>query len=808
MSTFLNDLKYAFRQLHKNPGFAVVVILILALGIGINATAFTVVNAVLFRPLPVKDPQQLCSLSIHTQEQVYDGTFTYPDLEFFQDNADVFEGVLTFKSMSLSWQWQPNQTRKILAEWVSRDYFNILGVKTSLGRSFNLEEQSVPNAYPVVVLSHAFWSSEFDSSPDILGTDIIISSKNYTIVGVAEPGFEGMRPSRSPDLWLPMMMMVQVSGGALTRDTNYEVIGRLRREVSRRNAETQLTALLPELDKNSNNFSGKRGQGRVVLTRCGHGSLAGKDRGAAWVGSLVFLAVTGMVLLIACANMANLLLARAMARRREIATRLALGAGRFDLIRQLLCESLVLALAGGCVGLWLTHGAVQLFMSMRPGGVKLPQAIGLDTRVVVFTVCLSLLTTLIFGLIPALQGTRVAISQALKENQGMLSSDTKRFGVRNILIAAQITLCVVLLMMAGLLLRNLQQTMNIDFGFDDKHTLLVQLPESLFKERDVDPYSIHERVMDQIQALPDVEGASLVGQIQLSGGSLETTVSLPGTENGQKAITYYVGPDYFNTMRIGVKQGREFSLHDRKGQKNVVIINETLARLLWPNENPIGQIVGSNEKTFEVCGIVANSKYHDVRETPQPAAYYCSLQTGWAQVLIVRSKGQPVLLRRVLEEKIHALDPSVARSQARTYTQQIRGVLIAERFASLFITLIGAGGLLLASVGLYGVVSYMGRLRTPEIGMRVALGAQKIDIIRLVVRQAVRIVLVGLSVGMCLAVPFALFLSKLTPFELSVFDPATFVIVTSVLLMTAALACLIPALRAAKIDPMEALRYE
>ena len=808
MSTLINDLKYAVRQLHKNPGFALIVILILALGIGINATAFTVVNAILFRPLPVKEPDQLFSLSIHTQEKIYDSTFTYPDLEFFQDNADVFEGVLTFKSMSRSWQWQPNQTRKIVAEWVSRDYFNTLGVKTCLGRFFSSEEQSVPNAYPVVVLSHAFWSREFNSSPDILGTDIIISSRNYTIVGVSESGYEGMRPSRSSDLWLPMMMMVQVSGGALTRDTNYEVIGRLRREISRGNAETQLTVLLPELEKNVPHLNGKWGQGRVVLTPCGHGSLAGKDRGAAWVGSLMFLAVTGMVLLIACANMGNLLLARAMARRREIATRLALGARRIDLIRQLLCESLVLALVGGGIGLWLPHGATQVFMSMRPAGVKLPQAIGLDIRVVVFTLVLSLLTTLIFGLVPALQGTRVAISQALKEKQGILSSDTRRFGLRNILIAAQITFCVVLLMTAGLLLRNFQQTMNIDFGFDAKHTLLVQLPESLFKESDVDPYSIHERVMDQIQALPDVEGASLVGQIQLSGGSLETTVSIPGTENGQKAMTYYVGPGYFNTMRIGVNQGREFSLHDRKGQKNVVIINETLARLLWPNENPIGQIVGSSENTFEVCGIVANSKYHDVRETPQPAAYYCSLQTGWAQVLIVRSKGQPALLQRVLEEKVHALDPSMARPQAKTYTQQIQGVLIAQRFASLFITLIGAGGLLLASVGLYGIVSYMGRLRTSEIGIRVALGAQKIDIIRLVVRQAVRIILLGLSVGMCLALPFALFLSKVTPFELSVFDPVTFAIVTLVLLMTAALACLIPALRASKIDPMEALRYE
>lgn len=806
MSTLFNDIKYAFRQLRKSPGFAIVVISILSLGIGINATAFSVVNTVLFRPLPVKEPDRLFSLSIHTQEKIYDGTFSYPDLEFFQDNADVFEGVLTFTKMPLSWQRQ--HTRKIMAEWVSRDYFNILGVKTCLGRFFSPEEQSVPNTYPVAVLSHAFWSREFNSNPDILGTDVIINNENYTIIGVAESGFEGMRPSQSPDLWLPMMMLGQVSSDALTRNTTYEMIGRLRTGTSREKAEAKLTALLPELEKNFPHFNGKRGQGRVMLTPCGYGSLAIQERGAAWIGSLMFLSVTGMVLLIACANMANLLLARAMARRKEIATRLALGAGRIRLIRQLLCESLVLALVGGGIGLWLTHSATRIFMSIRPAGVKLPHAIGLDTHVVVFTVFLSLLTTLIFGLIPALQSTRVAIYQALKENRGILSSDTKRFSLRNIMIAGQITFCVVLLMIAGLLLRHIQQTMDVEFGFDAKHTLLVQLPESIFTEKDVDPYSIHEQVIGQIQALPCVEAACLVDQSQLSGGSVDTTVTLPGTENHQQAMTYYVGPDYFKTMRILVKQGREFSLHDRRDQKKVVIINETLARLLWSKENPLGKIISNGEKQFEVCGVAANSKYHDARETSQPAVYYCSLQTGMAQVLIVRSQGNPVMLQHVLEEKIYALDPSMPRPQARTYTQQIKGILIGERVASIFIAVIGAGGLLLASVGLYGIVSYMERLRTNEIGVRIALGAQKKDIILLVVRQGIRIVLLGLSAGMFLAVPFALFLSRIAPFGLSIFDPATFVIVTSVLLITAALACLIPALRAAKIDPMEALRYE
>jgi len=447
---------------------------------------------------------------------------------------------------------------------------------------------------------------------------------------------------------------------------------------------------------------------------------------------------------------------------------------------------------------------------MRPGGVKLPHAIGLDVRVIAFTICLSLFTTLIFGLIPALQGTRVALYQVLKENPGMASGQPKRFGLRNLLIAAQITFCVILLTIAGLLLRNLQKTMSIDCGFDTQKTLLVRLPLSLFKEKDADHYSVHERVMREIQSLPAVEAACLVNQSQLSGGGMNSSVSVPGAERGQDALTYYVGPDYFKTLRISVKQGREFSLHDRKDQKNVVILNETLARSLWPQENPLGQTLsGGNGEFFEVCGVVANSKCHDIRETPQSAVYYASFQTGGEpRLLIVRSQGQPALLQPVLEEKVHAMDPSVPRPHAKTYTQQIKGILIGERFASLFVTLIGAGGLLLASVGLYGIVSYMGRLRTSEIGIRIALGAQRFDIIRLVLRQAARIIVVGLSVGLCVAVPLGILLSKITPFGLAVFDPVTFILVTLTLFLTALLACIVPALRAARIDPMEALRYE
>ncbi|HCO93149.1 MAG TPA: hypothetical protein DIU00_04225, partial [Phycisphaerales bacterium] len=477
MTTIWQDIKYAFRTLLKNPGFAVVAVLVLALGIGINTTAFSVINAVLFRPLPVKQPDSLFSLSIHTREQVYDDNFSYSDLEFFQKNANVFEGVLTFTKMQLS--WQRTQTHKVMTEWVSRDYFDVLGIRTCLGRLFSSEEKSVPNTYPVAVLSYAFWRTEFSGNPDILGTDVIVNGKNYTIVGVAESGFEGLRPSQPPDLWLPLMMFPQVSGAALTDATSYEVIGRLREEISPRNAEAQLTALLPELDKNFPHFNGKRGRGRIVLTPSGYGSLSQKERGGAWIASVIFLLVTGMVLLIACANMANLLLARAIARRREIATRLALGAGRVDLIRQLLCESLLLALVGGCIGLWLADSATKILMSIRPANLDLPYDIGLDIRVIIFTVFLSLLTTLMFGLIPALQGTRVAISQTLKEKQGILSGDIKRFSMRNILIAGQIMICVVLLMSAGLMLHGVRKTMNIEFGFDSRNTLLMQLPDTL-----------------------------------------------------------------------------------------------------------------------------------------------------------------------------------------------------------------------------------------------------------------------------------------------------------------------------------------
>ena len=807
MTTIWQDIKYAFRTLQKNPGFAVIAVMVLALGIGINTTAFSVINAVLFRPLPVEKPESLFSLSIHTREQVYDDNFSYPDLEFFRENADVFEGVFTFAKMPLL--WQRHHTRKVMTEWISRDYFKILGVKNSLGRFFSLEEQSAPNSYPVAVLSHAFWKNEFDGSEDILGTDIIINNKNYTIVGVAEPGFQGLRLSQPPDLWLPLMMFPQVSGAALTNAANYEVIGRLGKGTSPRNAEAQLTALLPELEKNFSGFNGKRGQGRIVLTPCGYGSLSQKERGAAWAASLLFLSVTGMVLLIACANMANLLLARALARRREIATRLALGAGRIDLIRQLLCESLLLALVGGCIGLWLANSAIKIFMSIRPANLDLPLDIGLDIRVIIFTVFLSLLTTLMFGLIPALQGTRVAISQALKEKQGVLSGDIKRFSMRNILIGGQIMLCVVLLMSAGLLLHSVRQTMNIDFGFDSRNTLLMQLPDTLYSQNDVDPLSVYEQVIGQVQTLPGVEAASFVDMPQLGGGCMTTTAAAPGTENKQQAITYVVGPDYFKTLRIDVKQGREFSRRDRIDQTKVAIINETLARLLWPGEYALGRIInGGDGKPYEVCGVVRDSKYTDARETPQPAVYYCSLQSRLARVLIVRTKGKPAIFQRALEVKIQELDPSMPRPQAKTYTQQIRGMLIGQRAVSLFIMIIGAGGLLLAGIGLYGIASYTGRLRTNEIGLRIALGARWFDIVLLIVRQAAGIIIIGLTTGILLTLPIALLLSKVIPSGMSIFDPATFIIVPLLMLITVAIACLIPALRAAKVDPMEALRYE
>jgi macrolide transport system ATP-binding/permease protein len=801
------DLRFGARMLMKQPGFTLIAVITLALGIGANAAIFSLVNSVLLRPLAVAQPEQLVRIGNHT---------SYPNFRDLAERTQGFSAVAAHTIVQLN-LGQGEAMGKVFGEFVTGNFFPALGVGPALGRTFGAETDNAFGAHPVAVMSHGLWRRRFSADGGVIGRTIALNGRQFTVIGVMPEGFHGTWPlGWAPEIWVPVTMQPQLlPGGDRFADRGrawLQVFGRLKPGISPAQAQAEVgiaTMRLAEIYPKEN-----RGLERTEVYPLG------EVRGASFLQVIpvflgLVLVIAGLVLLIACANVANLLLARAVLRRQEVAIRLALGAGRWRLIRQLLTESVLLALAGGAAGcllaFWLT-GMLRSFHPPTPVVIEINAT--LDTRVLGFTLAVSVLSGLLFGLAPAWHASRLDLIPMLKDDKLTGGGRKARFSLRNLLVISQVAVSLVLLICAGLFIRSLQHAQNVDPGFEAERLLTVSLDLEPGGYDEARGRAFYQQLLDRVERVPGVQSASLAEIIPLMFNRRHDDVAIEGQEapngNYPELDNNSVGPRYFETMGIPIIAGREFNNQDGPGATSVVI-NETMARRFWPGQSPLGRrlrfVGGDNTFSpyFEIIGVARDSKYRTAGEDPKP--FFYTLQNYSQQtVLHVRTVGEPDLLRRAVRESILALDKSLL-VEVVAMRENIAMGLLPARVAAAALGLFGLLGLSLAIVGIYGVISTVVSQRTGEIGLRMALGASPRDIFRLVVGQGLKLTLIGVVLGGAVALALTRFLAGLLT-GVSATDPLTFLAVPLLLAFVALLACWIPARRAAKVDPMVALRCE
>jgi predicted permease len=821
LETLWQDMRYGARMLWKNPGFTLVAILTLALGIGANTAIFTLVNAVFLQPLPVAEPSRL--MSVFGTDEKNRGAQTdyismsWPNFKDYRDQNDVFTEMIAFQNIVLNFSGG-GEPEKIGGMIVTGNYFDLLGVKAAIGRTFLPEEDRTPGTHPVVVLSYGAWQRRFGGDPAIVGRSIKLNGLDYTVVGVAVEGFKGTNAiGGGPDCWAPMMMHDQVLI-KLFRDTFnarramiFNVIGRLKPGVTEQQAETAMRAIGRRLEQDYPNYNDKR---NVTLVPLNQSAIPPQERSAYLRASGLMLTVVGLVLLIACANVASLLLARATARRKEIALRMALGAGRARLIRQLMTESLMLALAGCGAGLLLARAGRDLLWAFRPPGMNAGYInLSFDPRVLGYTLLLSLLTGVIFGLAPALQASRAELVTELNEKGGQAAGGRRWFSLRNLLVAGQVAFSLVALISAGLFLRSLSNARRINPGFETEKLLALTFDvdaQGYDKARGMEHY---RRVVERVEAIPGVISAAIASNRPLGGG-FTRSVFVEGQEpsRGERGIfttVGAVGPKYFETMGISLVRGRNFTEADRENTPPVVVINEAMANRFWPNQDAVGKrfrFFGGVSQ--EVVGIVKNSAVQDIDEDPRPVAYLSLLQDYQPWVTLhVRTAGDPSGLLATVRREAQALDRTMPLLNPATISESIGEQLWGARMGAALLAVFGLLALILTSVGIYGVVAFSVSQRTSEFGIRLALGARPSDVLRLALGQILTLVAAGAMIGITGGLIVTRMVRNLL-YGVSAVDLATFIGMPLLLLMVALMASYLPARRATKIDPMIALRQE
>ncbi len=820
MPAIVDDLRFAARTFSKNKGFTAVAVLSLALGIGANAAIFSLVDAVLLKPLPVVQPERLVAL--YTQDARNPGSLplSYPNFLDIRSGSRSFSALVAHRPVSLSLSGLPDgaEPEKASGELVSGSYFAALGVRPALGRGFLPEEDGVPGASPVAVLSHSFWQRRFSADPAAVGKDVILNGTRFSIVGVAPADFRGLNALAPPDVFLPVAMYEQaITARPLKfnerRALHLFAAGRLKPGVSLDQARSEVTVLSAGLASEYPEANTGRSAALVPLVEA---TINPNLKGKYVLAGTLLMTVAGLVLLVACATVANLLLARAVSRRKEIAIRLSLGAARGRLVRQLLTESLLLAFAGGAAGLLVAVWGRDFLWSLRPPFLPATLDLALDARVLGFTFGLSLATGVLFGLLPALQSSRPEMVTALK-NQAAPPIRGRGLGIlktRSLLVIAQVALSLVSLIGAALFIRSLLEAQRIDPGFEPQGLVTLSLDPG---GRGYDPprgQELYRQAVEEAERMPGIRRAAISELPVLQPGGFQRTLVIEGMEAAAEDSLLVranaVGTGYFETLGIPLRRGRGFAPEDRRESRPVAVINETMARRFWPGQEPVGRRFGffGQDKAYEIVGVAADAKYTALGEEPLPYVYLPLLQSyPSAATLYARASGDPATALAAVRKRLRALDPSLPLTDAGPVSDALDRALWGPRVAAGLLLLFGLLALVLATMGLYGVISYAVQQGRRDIGIRVALGAAKGDVLGLILRQGLTLVGLGLALGLAAA---ALLAPRLPGLLVGTdpSDPTAWAGAAAVLALVGLAATWVPAHRATGIDPALVLRQE
>ena len=812
MNTFLSDLRYAFRMLLKAPGFTAIAVIALALGIGANTAIFSVVNAVLLRPLPYKAPNDLVWLwGTNPLNDIAKETASYPDFVDWREQAQSFSGVAGFTQTAVILGGADGETERVPVGVAMGDLFTVLGIEPAIGRKF-LPEENEEGKHRVVLLSDALFQRRFGGQAGVVGSQIMINNSQYTIVGVLPAGFQDpiAGQTQSFQMWMPLAVTANMQQSR--RGDFLSVVARLKPGVSLQHGQAEMTGIMARLEKQYPNTN--TGWGAIVQPL--HETITGDVRPAL----LVLLGAVSVLLLIACANVANLLLARATARQREIAIRSALGATRGRIIAQLLTENVLLSFCGGVLGLLFAYWGMDALLALSPGNIPRLETIGVDREVLFFTLAVSLVTGVVFGLAPALTVSKPHLNDTLKEGgrSGGDSGTARR--LRSGLAVAEIALSFVLLVGAGLLIRSFLSLQDVNPGFNADHLLTVKLslPAAKYQENQ-QVVNFYDQLLARVSSQPGVQAASLTTALPLDSGNnylafeVEGRVT-PPTDKQPDAESRIVSADYFKALQIPLRRGRLLDDRDALGAPDVVVISETMARKYFGGEDPIGKRItfgdpqAADVEWFTVVGIVGDVRGSSLKSEPYAQVYGSYRQSPQrGMTVVLRTAGDPMNVAPAVRQQVAALDPQQPLYNIRTAEQVLAASIARPRFNMLLIAILAGIALVLAAIGVYGVISYSVTQRTREIGIRIALGASAGNVLKLVVGEGMILAGTGIVVGIIAAFGVTRIMASLL-YGVTASDPLTFASLALLLGAIAFVACYIPARRATRVDPVVALRYE